>query len=152
MPLVRSKDLPTVESWTQASVLWKIYWHSKTHTLNFKQTKTFAVSKVLHAGVVGGQAQLPFQAPYKDLHSNSNCESLASPCSDIWGIFHSLFVESQLSAPPAKIGILSISGAISTQTLPKRLKLDKPTFVRHQHQGRLASLLRVRTCIITFPT
>ena len=81
------------------------------------------------------EAHVPFQAPCKDVQSNSNCESLESLCGYIWGIFHSLFVESQLSAPPAKIGILSIIGAISSQTLPKRLKLDKPTFVRHQHQA-----------------
>ena len=84
MHLDRTKDLPTVESWTQVSVVRKIYWHSKTHTLNFKQTKTFEISRVLHAGAVGGQAQVPFQAPYKDVQSNSNCESLASLCSDIW--------------------------------------------------------------------
>jgi hypothetical protein len=35
----------------------------------------------------------------------------------------------KLCWPPAKIGTLSTSGASSTQTLPNRLKLDKPTSV-----------------------
>ena len=35
----------------------------------------------------------------------------------------------KLCWPPAKIGTLLTSGASSTQTLPNRLKLDKPTSV-----------------------